>query len=322
MIGFFLLIGPESANFSREQQQTASSAAELAEARELNLAAVHLFQEGNYKQAVKPATRSLEIRERFLPADDQTVIDAVGTLAVIHLALKNLKQAETLYGRVLVANEKSCGTESEQVAKTLDVLAEIHRAGDDTKQAAADYLRAISIREKNAAARDKLGDSIFKLGDLYQSEGKFEQAEPLYRRLLDASEIAFIKSDKLITDARLAYSCLLRKMKRPEEADQIVSVLNSGDVRPEGAPEKGTLRGRAIRLLKPDRPPSTPSNLHGPVVVQITIDEAGKVIRACAHSGPEMFWKVSEQAALFSEFAPTLLNGKPVKVSGFITYNF
>ena len=73
---------------------------------------------------------------------------------------------------------------------------------------------------------------------------------------------------------------------------------------------------RAIRL-KPG-----PLRVSGKVVVQVTITEEGKVIRACAVKGDPLLWQVSERAAYAAEFAPTKLSGKPVKVTGVITYNF
>lgn len=58
------------------------------------------------------------------------------------------------------------------------------------------------------------------------------------------------------------------------------------------------------------------------VAVVITIGNDGNVIYAKAKSGPEELYGVSEAAALKARFQPTLVKGKPVKVSGVITYNF
>jgi hypothetical protein len=57
-------------------------------------------------------------------------------------------------------------------------------------------------------------------------------------------------------------------------------------------------------------------------MVQVTIDESGNVIEAKSTCGITQFLEVSEKAALRSKFSPTQLNGKPVKVSGIIVYNF
>jgi TonB family protein len=58
------------------------------------------------------------------------------------------------------------------------------------------------------------------------------------------------------------------------------------------------------------------------VTVQVTIDEAGRVISAKAIDGPPMLLAAAVAAANGARFSPTLLSGQPVKVTGVIKYNF
>jgi protein TonB len=58
------------------------------------------------------------------------------------------------------------------------------------------------------------------------------------------------------------------------------------------------------------------------VAVIITIGDDGNVIYAKANSGPKELYAVSEAAARKARFKPTLLEGKPVKVTGVMTYDF
>jgi TonB family protein len=60
----------------------------------------------------------------------------------------------------------------------------------------------------------------------------------------------------------------------------------------------------------------------GIVTVQILVDEEGRVVSARATNGNPMLHKACVEAALRARFTPTLLSHKPVKVSGYITYNF
>ena len=64
------------------------------------------------------------------------------------------------------------------------------------------------------------------------------------------------------------------------------------------------------------------SRAKGRFKVQIVVDEAGRVVSARAVSGNPLLRQSVETAALQARFAPTLLSGRPVKVSGVITYNF
>ena len=64
------------------------------------------------------------------------------------------------------------------------------------------------------------------------------------------------------------------------------------------------------------------AHAQGAVAVQIVVDEQGRVVSAQATGGHPLLRQVAVQAAHQARFTPTLLNGKPVKVSGVITYNF
>jgi TonB family protein len=82
-------------------------------------------------------------------------------------------------------------------------------------------------------------------------------------------------------------------------------------------------KGELIEAPHPSYPDEAKNEkIEGEVTVVITIGDEGNVIYAKAKSGPEPLYRASEAAALKARFKPTLLNGKPVKVSGIITYKF
>ena len=56
--------------------------------------------------------------------------------------------------------------------------------------------------------------------------------------------------------------------------------------------------------------------------MQLTVDESGRVVEARAISGHMLLRPAGVEAARRAKFTPTLLCGKPVKVTGVITYNF
>jgi protein TonB len=85
----------------------------------------------------------------------------------------------------------------------------------------------------------------------------------------------------------------------------------------------GVLNGKAVDLPKPTYPPQArTARASGVVVVEVVIDEKGKVIAARATSGHNMLRQAAVQAAQGARFSPTMLSGQPVKVSGEINYNF
>lgn len=85
----------------------------------------------------------------------------------------------------------------------------------------------------------------------------------------------------------------------------------------------GVLNGKAKKLPAPSFPAAARAvGASGRVNVQVLIDETGRVASAEPIAGPPLLRSASRTAACGSEFLPTHLSGKPVKVSGIITYNF
>ncbi|HSS22252.1 MAG TPA: TonB family protein [Pyrinomonadaceae bacterium] len=85
----------------------------------------------------------------------------------------------------------------------------------------------------------------------------------------------------------------------------------------------GVLNGTALTLPSPMYPETARRmRVSGVVVVEVVVDETGKVISAVATSGPATLRDVAVQAALRAKFSPTKLSGQPVKVTGIINYKF
>jgi TonB family protein len=60
----------------------------------------------------------------------------------------------------------------------------------------------------------------------------------------------------------------------------------------------------------------------GRVVVQVSVDERGRVTEARAVSGHPLLRASAEAAARRARFSQTVVSGKPVRVTGLITYDF
>lgn len=85
----------------------------------------------------------------------------------------------------------------------------------------------------------------------------------------------------------------------------------------------GAMTGKATYLPQPVYSAAALAvRAQGIVVVQITVDETGKVISAKALDGNALLRPAATAAALKARFKPTTLSGVPVKVTGLITYNF
>lgn len=93
----------------------------------------------------------------------------------------------------------------------------------------------------------------------------------------------------------------------------------------ESSQEKKDVRvkGKLIEAPQPQYPEEAKKQkVEGTVEVTITIGEEGKVIFARAKSGPSLLHEASVAAAYKARFEPSTVDGKPVKVTGTMTYNF
>ena len=85
----------------------------------------------------------------------------------------------------------------------------------------------------------------------------------------------------------------------------------------------GVLNGKAISLPKPVYPAAARAvNARGSVNVKIAVNRNGDVISAEAVSGHPLLRSAAVEAARKAKFAPTILNGEKVEVSGIIVHNF
>jgi TonB family protein len=85
----------------------------------------------------------------------------------------------------------------------------------------------------------------------------------------------------------------------------------------------GVLNAKAVSKPEPTYPAvARAAHATGVVNVQVTVDETGNVVSAEAVSGHPLLRAAAVAAARAAKFSPTRLSGKPVKVSGILTYNF
>ncbi|HEV3469540.1 MAG TPA: TonB family protein, partial [Pyrinomonadaceae bacterium] len=90
-----------------------------------------------------------------------------------------------------------------------------------------------------------------------------------------------------------------------------------------GVISAGVLDGKAIRKPAAAYPAvAKAARASGTVTVQVTANEQGDVIEARAVSGHPLLRAAAEAAARQAKLSPTLVSGKPVKVSGVLTYEF
>ncbi|MGH9957609.1 MAG: TonB family protein, partial [Pyrinomonadaceae bacterium] len=85
----------------------------------------------------------------------------------------------------------------------------------------------------------------------------------------------------------------------------------------------GLLNPRAAKTFAPSYPQAAKSTgAVGVVKVYVSVNQAGKVVTVFKSEGPDLLKKPAEDAARKWTFNPTLVDGKPAKLTGFIELSF
>jgi TonB family protein len=142
------------------------------------------------------------------------------------------------------------------------------------------------------------------------------------RRRLRFITLAFTRADMHEFNGGLVWKQIFSSLKVEQPVIGLVGTAEPPPVQGDLV-GKGVLNGKALELPPPAYPQiAKMARASGTVVVQVVIDEDGRVISAKAVSGHPLLHAVCVQAARGAKFRPTLLEGEPVSVTGVITYNF
>lgn len=227
------------------------------------------------------------------------------------------------------------------LAQTPEEPAAVRRAldaGRDRMLAENKNRRLLSEREITVEGR-LAREVLIEDGELFYANRLFLTGGRLYQLLLAAPlNIAFnsgrpSNDSKDWTDlyramsARFFSSFKLLPATPPGGAvtslpygDPILRPANE-ESEPKAQVSAGVLNGRAINKPTPVYPPEA-REVTGTVAVRVVFDESGKVIWARAVSGHPLLRAAAEEAARGTMFPPMTVEGKPVKVSGVLTYLF
>ncbi len=256
-----------------------------------NMGYVQIGMENN-KDAAKSFEHAYSIYQKnnsLKPSDEKLLIDVAEAAATFDAMDGAFVSAEKKFELSLALREKNYGKGSLNTLLTLLRLGEINRAQGDYEKAGGFLTRALEISARKNVELDETGENIYyNLSCVDSKRGLKDEREKLKQRFFPA--------------------------KPADSQDKNIDpqVINGG-----------VINGRAISLPKPPYPAAArESKSRGKVEVEVLLDENGKIIYACAISGARDLQGVSENAALRSKFSPTILQGKPVRVSGIITYNF
>ena len=165
--------------------QTADDAAAL------HAEAERLYQAGKYPEATEIAQRLLAIREKSLGPDHPLVGIPLYLLAELYLRQGRYAEAEPLFKRAL-RSEKALGPDHPTVGHPLNNLAVLYQQPGPLRRGRAALQAQPRHQREGARARPpRRGHSRSTTWPmLYTDQGRYAEAEPLYKRSLAISEKA------------------------------------------------------------------------------------------------------------------------------------
>lgn len=304
--------------------QSTPESPELKEATDLTNAAVKLFKEQKFDEALANVKRALEIRERLLPPTDPRVSYSLSHSGDLYLATRDYDKARKTFERLLVIQEQRFGPADINLAFTLDRLAVLYNRDRKPAKAEEIYQRALALREKAFGPEHvQVADTLYALGEFYRTRREYDRSLASYKKALTIYGRLTGVNTAEFERTSTGFSCMAyesQNTKLLKELEEIQKQFVTGAV-PEPAE---LLNGKATTMAKPDWPREARDlGVQGLVVVQVEIDEQGNVISAkdiC--KGPPYLSESAVRAALKSRFSPTTLSGVPVKAKGVLRYNF
>lgn len=112
---------------------------------------------------------------------------------------------------------------------------------------------------------------------------------------------------------------------QPQQPTAAANTGSSESVKPQdGKPVNvGSLIEKATQKINPSYPQSArTARITGLVTVYVEVDQAGAVSNVQTTSGPLLLRQAAADAARRWKFRPTVVGGQPVRVAGYINFNF
>ncbi|HYY57082.1 MAG TPA: energy transducer TonB [Pyrinomonadaceae bacterium] len=186
---------------------------------------------------------------------------------------------------------------------------------------------------KRSDAAALLEEAAGVRGTLARNEGERQQWQ---------REIAGARESLAATETRIASNAVAAGASTPSSpaaAAPPTARTASAEARPTASPRQsdahgsatqdsqlmnvGSLLDRATQKIAPTYPTTARSaHVMGVVTVYLEVDEKGLVVAVPRTEGPQMLKKAAEDAARKWKFRPTMIDGQPVRVTGFISFNF
>ena len=194
--------------------------------------------------------------------------------------------------------------------------------------------KAVALSESSTGTTSDLtAAALFNLANIQLAKRKTKEAEVTYDRYLAVYEKVVGESARKFIDSLDGYVCTMidfdRRSKALEIQKRIYRLDNKFDFAEtsraltKNMEKAGLSAGYGENLPPPTYSPAAKSlGISGSALFKVVVDETGRVTTIKPLCGHRLLLDGAEPAILKSKFKPTIVGGKPVKVTFIAIYNF
>lgn len=178
-----------------------------------------LMRTEKYKEAEEYYRKSLSIRQSKLASTDGEIGKNMVNLAESLEEQKQYEEAGALYRKGIPILQEAFGPKDFFLAKALNQFGWLYKNRGNLEQAESLYLRAMAIYESKSVNEPNIALVSKNLAEVYRKQGKYADAEAMYKKSILIREKTFDSSHISIALVLEDYSSMLKELGRLEEAE-------------------------------------------------------------------------------------------------------
>lgn len=285
------------------------------------------FRNNKLDDALKYGREALDLNVKIFGKDSKDTAESYTTLGIILKeklkyddSILNFQNAVEIYGKNPTDNRKD-------IALVFNLLMYDYYFSGNMADAEKSGLESLKITEGVYGKESKEAyTSNLAMGELYGRIKNRRKADEYYLKTYALAINIFGKENSEIEKIDDSRACTIFGRNFDTHTDELEGYIEA-ERNLFGYEEGTVVNGKAIKLVKPAFPYDMREiakikKISEKVIGKVTIDESGKIVKANAICGANSFRSNARDAALDSKFEPTLKDGVPLKVKGYIVYNF
>ncbi len=291
--------------------------------KQINQNVVSSYKNQKFDEALKLAQQAVDLSVKIYGVGNRETAVAYTNLGAVYQQKGKLKESIENMQKAIDTYQKIPNFKGAELIAAYQTLAYSQFLSGKETDSQTSYLSALEASERifGKETKESFTPSL-NLANTYARSKNFEKADEYYLKAYALAIKNFGKEAKQIEQVGDSRTCLLAGQKLGDEKEK-----NYHEAKDKlfgtTAGQSEVINGKALSLPKPPYPAEArEKRLTGTVAVKVTIDEQGSVVEVKSICRDDVLGRAAAEAAKDAKFAPTIKDGKPVKVTGIIVYNF